>query len=60
MVSNLLIKTFDVVSYEGGFFLVRFRDSGGAIRVRARRLFPTKEEAEDFIRKQGHGKKGPV
>ena len=36
----------------GGLYTVRFTDSGGGIRVRADRLYPTREAATAGLRQQ--------
>ena len=40
------IKEMVVMKYAGGFYVVRYRDSGGGLRVRESRLYATKAEAE--------------
>ena len=50
--SNIKVREVWVVSVSGGFYLVRFMDTGGAIRVRGNRLFSSKEEAEAMIPKK--------
>lgn len=49
--SNRLIREVEIVRYTGGFYLIRFKDSGGGIQVRKNRLFPTREEAENNLSK---------
>ena len=43
-----LIKEATVLKYTGGFYTIRF-DSGGGIKVRASRIYPTRKEAEGAI-----------
>ena len=40
------IKEMVVMKYAGGFYTVRYRDTGGGLRVRESRLYATKAEAE--------------
>lgn len=47
--SNRIIREVEIVRNTGGFYLIRFRDSGGGIKVRENRLFPTREEAEENL-----------
>ena len=43
-----LIKEATVLKYTGGFYTIRF-DSGGGIKVRESRIYPSREEAEAAI-----------
>ena len=43
-----LIKEATVLKYTGGFDTIRF-DSGGGIKVRESRIYPSREEAEAAI-----------
>ena len=43
-----LIKEATVLKYAGGFYTIRF-DSGGGIKVRESRIYPSREEAEAAI-----------
>jgi len=43
-----LIKEATVLKYAGGFYTIRF-DSGGGIKVRESRIYPTRKEAEVAI-----------
>ena len=47
--SNRLIKEVSIVKRMGDFYIVRFANSGGGIRIRGSRLFVTKEEAEKTL-----------
>lgn len=47
--SNRIIREVEIVRNTGGFYLIRFKDSGGGIKVRENRLFPTREEAEENL-----------
>lgn len=47
--SNRIIREVEIVRNTGGFYLIRFKDSGGGINVRENRLFPTREEAEENL-----------
>lgn len=44
-----IIREVEIVRNTGGFYLIRFKDSGGGIKVRENRLFPTREEAEENL-----------
>lgn len=44
--SNRLIREVEIIRTAGEFYLICFKDSGGGIKVRKNRLFPTREEAE--------------
>ena len=41
-----------VRSRSGGLYTVRFTDSGGGIRVRGDRLYPTLEAAQAYVRQK--------
>lgn len=49
--SNRMIREVLIVKYAGGFYTIRFKDSGGGIKVREHRLYVSKEEAESAIEK---------
>lgn len=49
--SGKRIMEMVVVSYSNGFYVLRYRDSGGGIRVRESRIYATKEEAEKAVGK---------
>ena len=40
------IKEAKVLKYSGGFYTLQFTDTGGGIKLRESRLFPTEEEAK--------------
>ena len=48
--SNRFIREVEIKSCVGGIYLIKFKDSGGGIKVKGHRLFATKEEAEDFLK----------
>ena len=50
--SNRFIREVQVRSAAGGMYVIRFTDTGGGIKVKESRLFPSKEDAEQSI----HGK----
>ena len=39
------IKEAKVIKYFGGFYTIQFTDTGGGIKLRESRLFPTEEDA---------------
>ena len=45
------IREAKVLKYAGGFYTLKFADTGGGIKVRESRIFPTKEAAEVNIKK---------
>ena len=49
--SNRFIREVEIKSCAGGMYLIKFKDSGGGIKVKEHRLFSTKEDAEASIRK---------
>lgn len=44
--STNLIKEAKVLRYSAGFYTIRFTDTGGGIRLRESRLFPSREAAK--------------
>ena len=44
------IKEAKVLKYSGGFYTIQFTDTGGGIKLRESRRFPTEEEAKEGIR----------
>ena len=56
--SNRIIREITIVKFGGGFYLIRFKDSGGGIKVRENRLYASKEEAENAMTK-AHSKTKP-
>lgn len=53
--SNRSIREVEVRSASGGMYLLRFKDSGGGIKLKEHRLFATKEEAEASLPKRTGG-----
>ncbi len=49
--SNRFIREVEIKNCSGGIFLVKFKDSGGGIKLKEHRLFASKEEAEASITK---------
>lgn len=56
--SNRIIREITIVKFAGGFYLIRFKDSGGGIKVRENRLYASKKEAENVMTK-AHSKTKP-
>lgn len=50
--SNRIIREVKILRYSGGLYLIRFTDSGGAIRVKEHRLFDTEAEAKDSLQEK--------
>ena len=48
--SNRFVREAEVKSFAGGLYLIRFKNSGGGIKVKEHRLYASKEEAEDFVK----------
>lgn len=48
--SNRIIREVRIIRLESSFYVVQFKDTGGAIRVRGTRLFATEEEAKKSVR----------
>ena len=46
------IREVTILKFSGGLYTVRFANTGGAIRVRENRLFPTEEAAKASIPKK--------
>ena len=44
------IRKCVVLKYSGGLYTLRFPDSGGGIKLRENRLFPTEEDAKKKVR----------
>lgn len=55
--SNRIIRPVQVLNCFGGLQLVKFLDSGGAIRIHPDRLYTTREAAEE--REKQHPIKAP-
>ncbi len=47
--SNRIVREVTIVNVNGGLYLIRFKDTGGGIKVKGHRLFTSKEEAEKSI-----------
>ena len=45
--SNRAVRRVLIKKVTGDFYTVTFPDTGGAIRISGRRLYPTKDEAEE-------------
>ena len=50
--SNHFIREAEIKSFAGGMYLVKFKDSGGGIKLKEHRLFASKEDAEVSIPKK--------
>lgn len=50
--SNRNIREVKILKVGGGFYTIRFTDSGGGIKVKEHRLFTTKEDAEASLKKR--------
>lgn len=46
------IREVTILKFSGGLYTVRFANTGGAIRVRENRLFPTEDAAKESIPKK--------
>ena len=49
--NNRFIKEVKIIKYSGGMYTIKFIDSTGGIKVREHRLFSSKEEAKNSIKK---------
>ena len=47
--SNRLIRETVIINKKGNFYTVKFRDTNGAITLKAHRLYGTREEAEQDL-----------
>ena len=47
--SNRFIREVEIKSCAGGMYLIKFKDSGGGIKVKEHRIFASREEAEASI-----------
>ena len=52
--SGLFVREVEVVKAAGGFVTLHFADADGGVRLRESRLYPTKEDAEAYMRKSPH------
>lgn len=50
--STRWIKEAKVLKYASGFYTLKFTDTGGGIKLRESRLFPTKEATEASIKRK--------
>lgn len=55
--SGVQVLEVQILSISNGFCTIRFQETSGGIRVRETKLFATKEEAEEQIRKQNKGRR---
>ena len=51
--SNRFLREVVVTKYVGGSYIIRFKDTGGGIRVHESRLFQTEEETEKRLGTDG-------
>lgn len=54
--SNRIVREVEIKSVAGGMYLIRFKDSGGGIKVKEHRLFATREDAESSIQTKQKGR----
>ena len=47
--SNRIIREVEIKNCSGGMYLIKFKDSGGGIKVKEHRLYASREEAEASI-----------
>ena len=57
--SNRIIREVEIKNCSGGMYLIRFKDSGGGIKVKEHRLFVSRDEAEASISTGVKAKKTP-
>ena len=50
--SNRFVREVTIVRVSGGIYLIRFKDSGGGIQVKKHRLYATREDADNNIKKE--------
>ena len=55
--SGVQVLEVQILSISNGFCTIRFLETGGGIRVRDSKLYATKEEAEEQIRRQNKGRR---
>jgi len=48
--SGHIIREVKVIRVSGGMYTLRFADTGGGVKLREGRVFPTKEDAENSIK----------
>lgn len=51
--SNRIVRQVLIDKVTGDFYTIAFPDTGGAIRISGRRLYPTREDAEKAMNKRG-------
>ena len=44
--SKIFIREVEIIRFSSGMYTVRFKDSGGGIKLKEERLYRTKDEAE--------------
>lgn len=44
--ANRIVREVTIIKFAGGFYTIRFKDTGGGIKVRETRLYASQEEAE--------------
>ena len=49
--SKIFIREVEIIRFSSGMYTVRFKDSGGGIKLKEERLYRTKDEAEKNTRK---------
>jgi len=52
IISNLIIKEVSVLKESNGVCLVKFLDTGGAIRISKNRLYSSRKAAEERVPKR--------
>jgi hypothetical protein len=57
--SNRIIREVEIKNCSGGMYLIRFKDTGGGIKVKEHRLFVSRDEAEASISTGVKAKKSP-
>lgn len=50
--SNRIIRPVRILNCAGGLYMIKFLDSGGAIRVHPDRLYNTREAAEEHVKQR--------
>ena len=49
--NRIFVKEVTIIKYSGGLYTLRLSDTGGGLKLRENRLFPTKEAAEQSIKR---------
>ena len=52
--SGLTVREVIVLRAAGGMYTLRFTDTGGGVKLREGRLFPSREDAENCIKHPSH------